>query len=301
LRDQLGRSAVVRRHLARLEPRPDALHMYTHNAALLSVDHMRRIPTVVSLDATNRQNAYRLPQRPPTRFTPRMVALTTWFEERVYDAAARVATHSRWAADSVLTYGVPAHKIEVVPFGITLPECRPHVSDGGAPKIVFVGTSMARKGGWRLVGIWRRRLAACSRLVLVTPEPVPAEPGLEVHNDVRPGDGRLEQIFAEADLFAMPGEIDSFGYGLIEAMAASLPAVAVGQAAVPEIVDDGVTGLLVPPGDDDALAASLQQLIDDGSARQAMGAAGRTRVVERFDARLTTAAVVELLRAAARA
>jgi glycosyltransferase involved in cell wall biosynthesis len=156
--------------------------------------------------------------------------------------------------------------------------------------------SMERKGGWRLLDLWRRTLRDVSRLVLVTPERVPPTDGLEVHNDVRQADGKLEQILASADVFVMPGDVDTFGYAILEAMAASLPVVVPGLAAIPEVVDDGVTGLLVPPGDDDALTSALRRLVADEPTRAAMGAAARQRVLERFDAHVTTDALVEILR-----
>jgi alpha-maltose-1-phosphate synthase len=300
LRGQLASSASVQRHLRRLPVAPDVLHIYTHNAALLSVSHMRRIPTVVSLDATNRQNAYRLPQRKPTRFTRTSVALVGLLERRIYRAARRVVTHSRWAADSVMSYGVAPDRIEVIPFGITTPPLLARADRGERlPRIVFVGTSMERKGGWRLLRLWRHWLAGRADLTLVTPVPVPAEPGLEVRNDVCLGDGKLEQILAESDILAFPGEIDAFGYAILEAMAAELPVVAVRQAAVPELVEDGETGALVPPADDEAFARALLRLVDDPAARSEMGRAGRKRLLERFDARITTAQLVEVLRAAA--
>jgi alpha-maltose-1-phosphate synthase len=299
LRGQLASSAAVRRHLRRLQIAPDVLHIYTHNAALLSESHMRRIPTVVSLDATNRQNAYRLPQRMPTRFTRASVALVGLLERRIYLAARRVVTHSRWAADSVLSYGVPADRIDVIPFGIMIPSLLPRADRDDRPlRIVFVGTSMERKGGWRLLRIWRCWLAGHADLTLVTPVPVPSEPGLEVRNDVSVGDGKLEQILAESDIFAFPGNIDAFGYAILEAMAAELPVIAVRQAAVPELVEDGVTGTLVPLADDEAFANALLELIADPAAREEMGRAGRKRVLERFDARVTTAQLIEVLRAA---
>jgi glycosyltransferase involved in cell wall biosynthesis len=158
---------------------------------------------------------------------------------------------------------------------------------------------MERKGGWRLLRLWRHWLAGRADLTLVTPVPVPAEPGLEVRNDVCLGDGKLEQILAESDILAFPGEIDAFGYAILEAMAAELPVVAVRQAAVPELVEDGETGALVPPADDEAFARALLRLVDDPAARSEMGRAGRKRLLERFDARITTAQLVEVLRAAA--
>ncbi len=299
LRDQLARAVVVARHLRRLAGDIEVLHVYTHNAALLSTRTMHRVPTVVSLDTTNRDNAYRIPNRYPTRFTPATLRPVAALEGRVYRSARAIVTHSRWAADSVLTYGIDPAMIEVIPFGIRvgpLPEQR---RDGGTPRIVFIGTTMARKGGWRLLELWRRHLADRSRLVLVTLEPVPPEPGLVVRNDIRPGDGQLDELLGSVDIFAMPGEMDAFGYALLEAMAAGLPVVAPRQAAVPEIVDDGGSGLLIPTGDDSALCDALSTLVGDATARHEMGRAGRQRVQDRFDAVRTTAALVEVLRSVA--
>jgi glycosyltransferase involved in cell wall biosynthesis len=295
LRAQLAQSVVVRRHLSGLAETPDALHAYTQNAALLSIGYMRKVPTVVSTDVTNRDNAYRIPYRRPTRFTPVLVPVSVACERRVYAHAHCVVAHSTWTADAILAYGIPDVRVEVIPFGISVPPVAPPDRDGGLPRIVFVGTSMERKGGWRLLRIWQRYLQAQTRLTLVTLEPVPPTPGVEVRNDVRPGDGKLEQILAGADIFALPGEIDAFGYALLEAMAASLPVVAPCVAAVPEIVLDGLTGLLVPPGDDEAFAAALARLAADPIGRQGMGLAGRARLVERFDAAVTTRQLIDLV------
>jgi starch synthase len=296
IRVRLAQSIVVRRHLSSLPTPPDVLHAYTQNTVLLSIGHMGRIPTIVSIDATNAQNAYRLPYRRPTRLTPASVAVTRAIERRVYRAARRVVAHSRWAADSILNYGIPAPRVEVIPFGISVPRLEAPARGNALPRIVFVGASMERKGGWRLVRIWKRFLADRSRLLLVTLERVQTDSRIEIRNDVRPGDGKLEQIFATSDVFAFPGEIDAFGYAMLEAMAAELPVVAPGQAAVPEIVADGVTGLVVPPGDDEAFAAALRRLVDDADGRREMGEAGRRRVLEKFDAGKTTASLVELMR-----
>jgi glycosyltransferase involved in cell wall biosynthesis len=299
LRDQLVRAAVVARHLRGMAADVDVLHVYTQNAALLSTSTLRRVPSVVSLDATNRENAYRLPTREASRFTPTMMRPTLALEQRVYRSVRSIVTHSRWAADSVLTYGVDPKAIEVIPFGIPLGPVPAPRRDGGTPRILFIGATMARKGGWRLLEMWRRHLADRSRLVLVTREAVPLAPGLEVRGDIRPGDGRLDELLGTVDIFAMPGEIDAFGYALLEAMAAGLPVVAPRQAAVPEIVDDGQSGLLVPIGDDVAFCEALSRLISDASAREEMGRAGRARVRDRFEAAITTAALVDVLRAVA--
>jgi glycosyltransferase involved in cell wall biosynthesis len=75
---------------------------------------------------------------------------------------------------------------------------------------------------------------------------------------------------------------EPFGIPLIEAMAAGLPVIATRAGAFPEIVEDGVTGLLVERGDTQGLATALDQLLGDPERRRRMGEAGRQRVRERF-------------------
>ena len=78
----------------------DVVHFYTQNAALLSGDILRTHPSVVSTDSTNALNAYRLPYRKPTVWTPRVLRLTQRFERRVYDAATLVIANSGFAPRS---------------------------------------------------------------------------------------------------------------------------------------------------------------------------------------------------------
>jgi len=299
LRDQLARSAVVRRHLAGLSEPVDVLHLYTHNVGLLSVAHMARQPTVVSLDATNEQNGYRLPQRYPTRFTPLTVAATKVLERRVYRAATLVVAHSQWAASSLVDdYGVEEERIRVIPFGIGVPPRLTASPKEGLPRITFVGRSMERKGGWWLLDLWRKHLRDVATLTLVTPEPVAAEPGVKVVGDVRQGDGRVFELLADTAVYAFPSPIDPFGYSMIEAMVMAVPVVALGQAAVPEIVEDGVTGMVVEPGDGQAFAEAVRSLVVDRELGRRMGEAGRARVLERFDVGVTTQQLVDVLHAA---
>jgi glycosyltransferase involved in cell wall biosynthesis len=92
-----------------------------------------------------------------------------------------------------------------------------------------------------------------------------------------PLEGRAE-LFAALDLFAMPSRTDSFGIVFLEAWANGLPVVAAAAGGVPEVVQDGTTGILVPFGDLDRLAGALGALVNDPVRARAMGAAGRTRV-----------------------
>ncbi|MBN1666892.1 MAG: glycosyltransferase family 4 protein [Anaerolineales bacterium] len=93
--------------------------------------------------------------------------------------------------------------------------------------------------------------------------------------DVRPA-------LAAMDVFVHPGDPEPFGLVNIEAMAMARPVVAFNHGALPEIVVHGQTGLLVPPGDEHALAAAVLELLQDPECRAAMGAAGRQRVEKHF-------------------
>ena len=93
---------------------------------------------------------------------------------------------------------------------------------------------------------------------------------------------------ADFDVLVLPSFQEPFGRSIIEAMALDTPVVATSVGGIPEIIDDGQHGLLVPPGDVDALAGAIASLVDSPPLRQKLGRAGRQRVEERFDvARLT--------------
>ncbi|UCF05946.1 MAG: glycosyltransferase [bacterium] len=89
-------------------------------------------------------------------------------------------------------------------------------------------------------------------------------------------------LLAEADMLVVPSLIEATPYVIIEAMAAGLPVVASRIYGIPELVSDGVSGMLVSPGDPDKLACALSVLLDDAGACARMGAAGRQRFERDF-------------------
>jgi glycosyltransferase involved in cell wall biosynthesis len=98
----------------------------------------------------------------------------------------------------------------------------------------------------------------------------------------------VADLLADADLFVNPGVIDSggraegLGITTIEAMASGLPCVGSRAGGIGETILDGETGLLVPPGDEAALATAVGRLLDDPALRQRMGDAARRNARERF-------------------
>ena len=92
----------------------------------------------------------------------------------------------------------------------------------------------------------------------------------------------MGSIFSRWDIFAMPSLTEGFPMAALEAMAHGLPVVATQVGGLPELVEDGRTGCLVPPSKPQALAGALRTLILDAKRRQEMGAAGRRRAREEF-------------------
>jgi colanic acid/amylovoran biosynthesis glycosyltransferase len=111
------------------------------------------------------------------------------------------------------------------------------------------------------------------------------------------GQDRIRPLYAEADVFCLT----SFGEGvpivLMEAMAMEIPVVAPAIMGIPELVEDGVSGLLTPPARPDATAAALASLARDPQRARALGRAGREAVVAGFDERATAARLRELFTA----
>jgi glycosyltransferase involved in cell wall biosynthesis len=109
---------------------------------------------------------------------------------------------------------------------------------------------------------------------------------------------RLAAEYRRADVFCLPSRQEGFGIVFLEAMAAGLPIVAARAAAVPEVVLDGVCGILVPPGNPEALAGALNRLLSSAVERHRMGEAGHRRV-SIYDAPLVAARFLEAVGLAA--
>jgi len=92
------------------------------------------------------------------------------------------------------------------------------------------------------------------------------------------------------------GKREGIPVALMEGMASGLPVVASGISGIPELVDDGRSGLLVPPRDAPALAHALQRLCEDPTLRHRMGRSGRAKIMEQFNLRLSALELTTLFR-----
>lgn len=92
----------------------------------------------------------------------------------------------------------------------------------------------------------------------------------------------VERLLPLMDIFVLPSLAEGFGIAIVEAMAAARPVVATAVGGIPEIVVDGDTGLLVPPGDSVALAAAIERLLRDPAYARSLGERGRLRARQKF-------------------
>ena len=93
----------------------------------------------------------------------------------------------------------------------------------------------------------------------------------------------VPNLLAECDLFVLTSNYEGFSLTVSEAMAAGKPVVSTRVGGVPELIEDGLTGFLVPPHDSKALSQAILQLAKDINLRQKMGKAGQKKALKRFD------------------
>lgn len=110
----------------------------------------------------------------------------------------------------------------------------------------------------------------------------------------------VRQEMGRTDVFVLPSFAEGVPVVLMEALASGIPVVATQVAGVGELVDDGVNGYLVSPGDPRSLEERIAKLLEDAALRSRFGAAGRAKVEEEFDVRREAARLHGLLGAALR-
>jgi len=93
---------------------------------------------------------------------------------------------------------------------------------------------------------------------------------------------RVNELLPLADILLMPSELESFGLAALEAMACKVPSIATRVGGVPELIDDGVTGLLYEVGDVDGMSQGVLELLKDRERLDAMRNAGRETARTRF-------------------
>jgi glycosyltransferase involved in cell wall biosynthesis len=112
---------------------------------------------------------------------------------------------------------------------------------------------------------------------------------------------QLPQLIAQARLAVMPSLWENFPYAVLEAMSCGLPVIASNTGGLPEIVENEVTGLLVPPQDPQALVHAIHRLLDDEILRNRLGVAARAKVEMQYSLAAVLPKMLDLYQHVARA
>lgn len=217
-------------------------------------------------------------------------------------SADRIVVVSRFLADCVHRLA-PSVPVEVIYNGIDVERFVPAAATGrDRPlRVLFVGNPTRRKGFHLLSQIVARlpagiELAYTSGLrdektasgteKLIALGHVPYE---EMHH-----------LYQQADILFFPTLREGFGLCVAEAMACGLPVVSTRCSAIPELVDEGKGGFLLPPGDVAGMVSALRQLLENPELRTAMGTHNRERAVRDFDCRRMVSEYDALFREAVR-
>jgi glycosyltransferase involved in cell wall biosynthesis len=283
----------------------DALFFHTQVPAILAQRWFRKIPSIVSLDATPLQYdelgaSY--------KHEKGSAGLESWkwrLNRDCFRSARRLVAWSEWTKlGLVRDYEVPADKITVIPPGVNVQEWRrptPRTPHADPVKILFVGGDLERKGGLVLLESFRALRHLGLELHLVTKARLPPEPGIFVYNNLEANSRSLKDLYHTCDIFALPTFGDTFAIVLSEAGASGMAIISTSVAAIPEFIRNGETGLTVPAGDPTSLTEALRRLATNSTLRISLGERALAHVSHHHDALTNASRLLGLLKVEANA
>jgi glycogen synthase len=274
----------------------DVAHAHTWYADMagLWIRTLQRIPLIVTLHSMEPLRPWKADQL-GTGYL-----VSTWIEKTAVESADRVVAVSAQMREDILShFEVEPAKVVVIHNGIDperfrRTERRDALERHGVrpPYVLFVGRITDQKGIFHLLDA-APRLPAGVQVVLCASAPdtpeiegrlreaVVGHPNVVWINAMVAVE-EVIQLYSHAAVFACPSVYEPFGLINLEAMACETPVVASAVGGILEVVEDGVTGLLVPPGRPEDLARALSRVLGDRALARALGRAGRRRVEERF-------------------
>lgn len=281
----------------------DVMFIHTQVAAIFTGRWMRRIPTIVSLDATPVQYDELGEHYSHSRSSRAVEAFKKRANIRCYERAHHLVTWSEWARSSLIEdYRIEPSRITVIAPGVHIDQWEHDRSADpptGPVKVLFVGGDIDRKGGRLLieaVRVLRRDVSVPDfETHLVTRMALDAEPGVFLHNNLGTNSAELIALYHESDVLCLPTFADCLPMVLSEGAAAGLALLATDVGAIREIVRHDETGLLIPPHDLDALVSALRRLLQDRQLCARMGRTAHELVRKDFDAQQNAERIAQLM------
>jgi glycosyltransferase involved in cell wall biosynthesis len=230
-------------------------------------------------------------RRPDLKIAPdaRFARWSLAYEQRLYDSIDVIFCMSEQLRQSFLSdFGQAADKVVTVGAGANVAVTEPPARDYAPPRLLFVGKQWERKGGPVVLRAFARLREEVPEATLAIAGPASLsidQPGVEVLGRVPREDGvpgSMPEQYRRATAFVMPSLYEPLGVAVLEAMAAGLPCIGTTGGALPELIEEGVTGFLVPPGDEDSLLGRMRELAQSPDLCRTLGEAGAARYWERF-------------------
>ncbi len=204
--------------------------------------------------------------------------------EKEYEESDLILVTSRFAYQSFVTRGVPPSKLAIVPYGVDCDEYRPMPRTDGVFRILFVGTLSIRKGlPYLLDAVSRLRwpdaeLALRGSLKTESKELLDRYRGAIPISMVPPlPRSQLKQLYSSASVLVLPSIEDAFGLVIGQALACGTPVIATTHTGGPDLIEHGVNGFIVPPGNATALEGALTTAYENREKLAEMGAEARRR------------------------
>jgi glycosyltransferase involved in cell wall biosynthesis len=270
----------------------DVVHVHSQSIAFALRSVMRALPVVVSVDTTVRDWATMPAWAPSQRYAPATLAPSRALERHALRGAALVLAWTDWARRAIEEQAPGTRVIEHHP-GLDLRRYVPAPRrERERPRVLFVGGRFAAKGGEDLLAALGDRLGHDCELDIVTPAEVPARAGVRVHR-LSAADPELLDLQQQADVLCLPTYGDTNPWVLLEAMACGTPVISTPVGGIPDLLDDGRAGVLVPYGDPQALGEALRALLADPDRRAQLAGDARARCEARYDARRQFASLAE--------
>lgn len=236
-----------------------------------------------------------------------------WRVDEKVRRAKFVACISHFARSQAMVFAPQEHweKLHVVHCGVSPDQFVPVSHKGAGSRLLFVGRLAAVKGLPVLLDAIAQLAEDRPGLKLIVAGDGPDRARLEarahmlgISNNVKflgyQSQAQVRELLQKTDVFAMASFAEGVPVVLMEAMAAGVPVVATRIAGVPELVEDSVSGFLVPPGDAHAIAAKTALLLDDSKMRNRFGAAGREKVEREFNIATEADRLCQIMRVALR-
>lgn len=285
----------------------DLVHVHSHPTRIHA---KRRVPVVMSAGSSHYINV-----RDYEKWSERKIRRRYSLARAIYrplgihdellnaEGVARIYTFSNWAREIYIQHGIARGKVDVIYPGFDVPALPERRAERETINFLFIGREFARKGGPLVVEAFERLKQQNENvsLTVVTGDTNQVERADGIN--VLPFMDRAnlyENVYPAADVFVMPTEAEGWGFTNAEAMSFALPVISSNISAIPEIVEQGVTGFLIKPGAVDGLVGAMSELTRSRDLREEMGSRGRDYFIAHFSRNIFRARLREFYLAALR-